>query len=232
MNYLEQIQSQIEGRYRSYLLKKTVATSGPYTITQRKRYYGIDHSGLEIVQTVFDGITIYPQQQCAVLDVNGHKALYDLRKRQVITPFNYTDITITPGHPLAKLTADNGLCAIYDTDQRQYVAEQPLYTEFNSVNDTTEYIWAKESDTCYSFIKRSDSSVIIRIFNITLPYDTFEGILALTSSGRASYYDHNGIERSDILRQLVIKKRGYMLLGNDTYNKYHHIDVYGNILNP
>lgn len=231
MDFLEEIAEELAGRYQKKFLKKVEATMGAYTLTKRKKYVGVDCGTEEILLTQFDDITIYPEHNLAAVNVNGRWALYDLRARKAVSPFQFREINIAEGLNLAILTAESGLKALYNTAERRYIVHEPVFVEYSLCDTLTEYLPAKHPDGSWSFINLKDNFSRVHIYGIEMPYHTARGIFARVSSGKVCAFDHKGTARPELLRAEVLEHGGYLQLGNHSSNIYHYIDVYGNILN-
>lgn len=208
-----------------YLQLQIVSECNGYSITKRKRWFGVNDGANELIPPIYDEVRVCNADIFLLLIEDAYVA-YDNRREKMIPDFVFLDCKAVGNYLIFK-SRDNTI-SLYDTERGVFVFKGG-YDEVNPAYLESEYFWIRKG-RFYSFVHR-ETGRVVSLVGCVFPYDTDIGMAGLLENGRVAFFDSDGNVSMERLRTEVRSKNGYCSLYNYAYKKRHIIDIYGNILN-
>lgn len=209
-----------------FFIDETIVwTDGKFEIRKRKKLYGIYLNDTEVFPIVFDEVA-HMGGNLFEVKISQFKAIADTSSRR-LSSFDYSLFEILSDDYVKVTARKTSMEGVLSANDLRII----LPLSFDEVGRFVkpDLIWVRKGN-CYDYVNVRDGR-IMNVCPLTLVYDNVEGMAGLNDAGHAVILNNEGRADGKLLRDIVMKAGGHLVLQNYKKKIEHIIDVYGNILN-
>lgn len=224
---IEQRQKLQEERF--FIDLSVVEVREHVSIVRKREWLGIaltDSVETIILPSVFDDITFLSNSDYAMVCIDGLWGIFNVNNGQWgVFPVCYK-LTVHYDYATIELCTEEGNGLFFLKEDRMVVP--PLYNDVTCWADGA-YLWVRQG-SCFHFVRKTDG-LFVSLPDAIKAYDTSQGMFAMTPNRIVFCADDEGLDNTQLLRQVVRRGNGRARLYNYKEHNMDIIDIYGYVLN-